>query len=158
MKYSVILIFLIWGSAMAENRSEKIVKVFNTLRADNVKILDDFYHPSVDFQDPVGKISGRDALKEYYKKMYKSVEEISFEFTSNISNGDNYMMGWTMRLKSENLNGGEEVKLDGVSHIVFAKDSDLVIKHRDYFDMGEFIYEHVPLLGSLIKYIKGKLK
>jgi hypothetical protein len=63
-----------------------------------------------------------------------------------------------MRLKSENLKGGDEVKLDGVSHITFAKDQDLVIFHRDYFDMGEFIYENIPLFGGVVKFIKARLK
>ena len=29
--------------------------------------------------------------------------------------------------------------------------------HRDYFDMGEFIYERVPVLGSVIRAIKRRL-
>ena len=139
-------------------RSIEIVRVFNELRADNLQILDSFYHPEVKFQDPVGKIEGRENIKAYYKKMYKSVKEITFEFTSEVNNGDEYMMAWTMRLKTDKLKGGEEIKVDGVSHIAFAPGSNLVIRHRDYFDMGEFLYENIPVFGSVVKYFKEKLE
>ena len=32
-----------------------------------------------------------------------------------------------------------------------------VFQHHDYFDMGEFIYERVPVLGGVIRAIKNRL-
>ncbi len=29
--------------------------------------------------------------------------------------------------------------------------------HKDYYDLGEMVYEHVPILGFIIRKIKGKL-
>ncbi len=34
---------------------------------------------------------------------------------------------------------------------------DSIIYHKDYYDLGEMVYEHVPILGFVIKKIKGKL-
>jgi hypothetical protein len=41
--------------------------------------------------------------------------------------------------------------------IPFAGKDGKVISDRDYFDMGEFIYERVPVLRSVIGYIKRKM-
>ena len=31
------------------------------------------------------------------------------------------------------------------------------IAHRDYFDMGEFVYERVPVLRLIIRHIKNRM-
>ncbi|MCF8059777.1 MAG: nuclear transport factor 2 family protein [Bacteriovoracaceae bacterium] len=138
-------------------RKERIKNAFNTLRADNLHILDGFYHPSLKFHDPLGEISGLDAMKAYYANMYKNVTDIRFEFGTLSEEGDDIFGIWNMILKAKSLNGGEEVKVLGVSHLKFDPETNLVIYHRDYFDMGSFIYEHIPILGSIIRRIKRKL-
>jgi hypothetical protein len=44
-----------------------------------------------------------------------------------------------------------------VKSIRFGGNQGKVIYHRDYFDMGAFIYERVPVLDRVIAYVKGKL-
>ena len=51
---------------------------------------------------------------------------------------------------------GETLELRGVSHLKF-RDDGKVFQHHDYFDMGEFIYERVHLLGGVIRMIKSRL-
>jgi hypothetical protein len=62
-----------------------------------------------------------------------------------------------MSLTADGLNGGKPILLQGNSYIKFS-DDNLVVYHRDYFDMGEFIYEHVPVIGWIIKKVKAKLR
>lgn len=143
------------GASMQQQ--EKMKNVFNTLRADNIQILDDFYDPKVTFIDPLGMHPGIDSVKSYYKNLYKNVKEINFKFKNIISSGNSHVLIWTMTLKADGLNGGVPIVVEGNSHIEF-NDKNLVIYHRDYFDMGEFIYEHVPVLSFVIKQIKTRLK
>jgi predicted ester cyclase len=142
---------------MTDTRKEKIVKVFNELRADNLSILDKFYHPDIHFIDPVGEIKGLKELKEYYANMYQNVQEISFDFEKLVEQEDDIASFWTMNLKAKSLNKGQRVKVKGTSRIAFDNSTGLVIMHRDYFDMGEFIYEYIPLLKTIIKTIKKKI-
>ena len=138
-------------------QAQRIEKVFNELREDNVHILDKFYAKDTLFIDPIGRHEGIKAVKDYYAGIYKGVEEIKFEFSEIISNGNNHVGVWKMTLTTPNLNSGKPVILHGNSVIKF-NDEGLVSYHRDYFDMGEFIYEHIPLLGSVTKYVKKRLK
>ena len=34
---------------------------------------------------------------------------------------------------------------------------DKVYRHRDYFDAGALLYEHVPLLGRVIRWLKRRM-
>jgi hypothetical protein len=62
-----------------------------------------------------------------------------------------------MYLKTPSFNSGKELTVDGVSLITFGGKHGKAIDHRDYFDMGEFIYERVPLLGSAVRLLKNKM-
>jgi hypothetical protein len=139
------------------NQMQTIEKYFNELRADKVDILDNFYASDAHFEDPLGAHRGLEAVKKYYAKLYQSVESITFDFKDHISDGNNHVAFWTMTLQTPNLNSGQPMTLEGNSVIKFNSDG-LVLYHRDYFDMGEFIYEQLPVLGWLVRKVKERLK
>jgi ketosteroid isomerase-like protein len=159
MKTFILTLLFIYSPLMANTdlqnqRSQSINTVFNTLSKDTMHLVDEFYDPNVDFQDPVGKIKGSAAIKKYYENMYKNVQSIRFDFHKEVVTGDAHVVMWTMHVTAKNLNGGKSVAVEGNSHIVFGPNNK-VIYHRDYFDMGEFLYEHIPVLGYAIKKIKA---
>ena len=131
-------------------------RIFNELRATNTEILDEFYSQNILFEDPVGKISGLSSMKAYYKNMYMEVEEIRFDFKNIAENEGIYFFTWDMWLKTPNLNKGKKFVVQGVSEIHF--ENGLVKYHRDYFDMGEMVYERIPVVGWLVKKIKKRLE
>jgi len=143
-------------SPMPKTRSEKIEYAFNELTKDTLDILKEFYAEDVVFRDPLGTIRGREGLIAYYKNMYANVQDIHFDFTDAVVEGDTHVVFWTLRMKVKGLNGGDEVSSDGNSIIRFNAD-DLVISHRDYFDMGEFIYQHVPVLRWMVGKVNKRL-
>ncbi len=125
---------------------------FNAFNKDNIDLADQFYAQDIVFEDPIVQIKGLKDLKEYYAGMYQNVISIRFEFHDVITEGDRQVGIWTMHLRAKNLNGGEEVSVKGSSHVLY-KDGKAVY-HRDYFDMGAFIYEQLPLLKSVIHQVK----
>lgn len=165
---AVVIFLLIIGGSMdmsyAQERTQgslsqqdRIKYAFTNLRADNLEILDGFYDPKTLFVDPLGEHKGIEEVKKYYYNLYKNVEDINFEYRDIISNGNSHVLIWKMNLKAPGLNSGELVTLEGNSVIRF-NEAGLVSYHRDYFDMGEFVYENVAVLGSIIKYVKKRMK
>ena len=161
MKYLLLSLLLV-TNAFAEDISkmtnaEKVNWSFNTLNKDNYsQVVDDFYHEDLEFADPIEKIKGRDAMKQYYGNMYKNVKEIKFDFSEMVTQGDTVVGVWVMTLKTDGLNDGEPFQVEGNSVIRF-KDGK-AIYHRDYFDMGAFIYEKIPVVGWMVRKVKSKLK
>ncbi len=138
-------------------KQQKIEKVFNELSSQNMELLYTFYDQFVLFEDPLGTHKGIDSVRKYYENLYKNVDSIKFDFSNHVCDSNQCVSMWTMHLKAKNLNGGEPIAVIGNSFIKFDKDGK-VIYHRDYFDMGEFIYERIPILKNIIKFIKNKLK
>lgn len=139
-----------------KHRSERIRNAFNDLSRDTIVSLDSFYAENVRFEDPLGSIDGLPALKRYYARMYSNVESIRFDFSNEVCEGDQHVVFWTMTVCARGFNGGRPVLLIGNSLIQFDV-NDRVCYHRDFFDMGAFVYENVPILGAVIRRIRKNL-
>lgn len=155
--FSLVLLVSAVAKGAPMTQMEVIKDVFTRLRADNLDILDSFYDPRVQFLDPLGLHDGRDSVKEYYRNLYKNVTSISFDYTDSLSADNNHLLVWTMNLVAPAMDGGKPVVVHGNSVIKF-NEQDLVIYHRDYFDMGEFVYERVPILRWVIAKVKTRLR
>lgn len=138
-------------------RSEHIRRIYNAVNKESMNVLPEFYAANVTFEDPLGTIQGLPALTAYYEQMYKNVEEIHFDITDEVEQGDKHMVMWTLRMRVKGLNKGEEVSCKGNSFLRFDQDG-LVVYHRDYFDMGEFIYQHVPVLRFFVRQVNKRLE
>ncbi len=138
--------------------AENIEKFFNAFNRDTMYLVEDFYDPQIKFYDPLVTIEGRDELRRYYEGMYEGVEWVRFHFKDEVSDGDQHVVFWTMVLKTKKMNGGKPISVEGNSHIRFGGADGKAVYHRDYFDVGEMVYEHVPVVGWLTGHVKKKLK
>ncbi|MDA9189393.1 nuclear transport factor 2 family protein [bacterium] len=142
--------------AFSMNYEEKIKNFFSGLSMTSMDLVDQFYDKNTNFIDPIGKHKGSDSVKAYYQNLYKNVEQISFEMNDYAQNGELVYMSWIMKLNLKD-NPSKLIEVHGNSKFRF-NEQGKALYHRDYFDMGEFIYEGIPVLGSVIKFIKKKLK
>lgn len=136
---------------------EKIEKFFNELRSDTMHTVDEFYAENIHFEDPLGEIRGRSAMRAYYEKLYRNVIDIRFDFKNILADGSSYFAPWTMEFRSKALKKGSPISVEGGSLIRFNSQNQAEF-HRDYFDMGAFIYEHIPVLRASVAFVKNRLK
>ena len=139
------------------DRDARLQRFFAELNRDTMHLVDAFYDEQVHFRDPIVEIRGRQAMRRYYAGLYANVTAIRFEFSEIMTTDDDVAAVWTMRLNASGLNGGKTVVVPGISHFRFGS-GDQVVYHRDYFDMGPFIYEHVPVLKQIVRFVKSRLK
>lgn len=131
----------------------KVIDFFDSLNKDTLFLIDEFYDPSVHFISPLAEFSSRNDLKEYYASIYHHLIAVHFDFVEKVERGGMVLVIWKMNFRSK-LNGGQLVVVDGASHIKFGGKEGKVIYQRDIYDMGGFVYESIPILGSVIRFIK----
>jgi limonene-1,2-epoxide hydrolase len=158
---SVLFVFLI-GAAPARPEEASVPKshpsisaFFNGFNKDTLHLLDEFYAPDVEFHDPVSEIRGIAGIRAYYSKMYENLISIRFDFDKEVEQGDEVFAPWVMHMRHKSIAGGKEIAVPGVSHFRFK--GGKAVYHRDYFDMGAFLYEHVPVIGAGVRYVKKKV-
>lgn len=133
---------------------QKFIDVYSELGTSNFDVLSQVYHPNIEFADPMHRIDGFDDLMQYFEHLYTYVDSCSFDISHVVESGNEAALYWTMTYRHKKLNGGKAIVVDGHSHLK-AKDG-VVVYHRDYLDAGAMVYEHIPLLGSVIRMIKRR--
>lgn len=157
MKRYILMTLLTTASAVASpERAKTIETFFNAVNRDSMHLLDDFYADDVHFVDPLGELHGLEPLRSYYQRMYQPVTAIRFEFSEIQQLGTDAFATWIMVFSSSKLRGGRAISVGGVSHLRFGPDQK-VVYHRDYFDLGEMVYEHVPVLGWFTRCLKRRI-
>lgn len=128
---------------------------FAGLNKDNLQRLGELYSDDVQFTDPLHQVQGLGQLQEYLRELYSNVSELRFDFHGfdQPSEGQGYLR-WTMSYRHPRLARGEVIRVEGCSHLLW---HDKVYRHRDYFDAGALLYEHLPVLGRAIGWLKRRL-
>ena len=150
--------FCAWGQSMKDlSNQDKVRFFYEKLNKDSMHLVEEFYDPQIDFIDPIHSLKGSDKMREYYANLYKNAEDVKFEFTDFVQANEKVVAVWKMTLKTEKLNGGEPYTVEGNSVIHFGP-SGKAVYHRDYFDLGAFVYEKIPVVGYVVKKIKNRMK
>ncbi|UXZ53764.1 nuclear transport factor 2 family protein [Halomonas sp. 7T] len=135
---------------------ENFCAFFNKLDKTCTEKLYEVYTEEVVFNDPLHHIEGRKALERYFAAMYENVERCCFTYHTQQQQGNQAFVTWTMEFVHPRLAHGKPVSVEGCSALTFAEDGR-VSQHRDYFDAGAMLYEHLPVMGRVIRWLKQRL-
>ena len=132
--------------------ARRLAHFYETLTLDSLAALDALYAPDARFKDPFNDVVGIAAIAGIFKHMFETVEAPRFEVTTRILTGREAMLGWDFHLRLR----GQPVVIRGVTHLSFDTDG-LVCLHRDYWDAAEELYERLPIIGGLMRWLKRRL-
>ncbi|MDV5167648.1 nuclear transport factor 2 family protein [Photobacterium rosenbergii] len=135
--------------------ADKFVAAYQNLDKQDLSELKDIYHDDIVFEDPAHRVEGWGELSDYLARLFDAVDYCSFNITEQVCQGDIAYVQWVMTFQHPRLQSGKSRLVNGCSRLVFAEGK--VIHHRDYFDMGQMLYEGIPLLGSVVRKIKARL-
>lgn len=134
----------------------RFVDYYTELDTQQPSALAAIYHPDASLIDPFGEHEGLVAIQRYFTHLLANVEQCRFSIDPSLSSGHRFSVTWIMHWAHPRVAGGEALTLHGCS-IVDIQD-DLIIRQRDYYDAGEMIYEHLPLLGWAVRGVKRRVR
>lgn len=135
-------------------RVARIVTLFEQLTPADIERLGEFYDRDARFKDPFNDVQGLSAVQAVFRHMYRSLDEPRFVVRDIIVQGDQCFLSWDFlfrfkRFSSEQqtVRGGSQLQLDAIG---------LITHHRDYWDAAEELYEKLPLVGTLMRWLKKR--
>jgi len=136
-------------------RVAALVNFFEHLKPGDVAWLGKHYTEQAFFKDPFNEVRDLAGVQRIFAHMFEGLEAPRFEVLAALAEEDQCFLSWNFlfRLKGQAL----ERSIHGSSHLRFASDGR-VAYHRDYWDAAEEFYEKLPLLGSLLRWIKRRLR
>jgi steroid Delta-isomerase len=132
--------------------AQNIKTAFETLSPATLPALVALYAHDARFVDPFNDVGGRSAVQAIFAHMFEQVGEPRFVVTRVIDGGNTLFMRWdftfTARGKPQHIHGATHFELN---------DSGLIILHHDYWDAAQELYEKVPVLGSVLRWLRSQL-
>lgn len=136
---------------------QRLVRFFETIELQSLHAeLALVYAPDAEFKDPFNEVQGLASIAAIFEHMFAQVDNPRFVVTTRVMQGSQAFLTWDFLFTMKRLAKGPQC-IKGATHIVFDAGGKVAM-HRDYWDAAEELYEKLPLLGALMRWLKRAAK
>lgn len=130
------------------------VAAFAGLTAETLPALLRLVAPDVHFRDPLYEGHGVDALERALRAVVTALDDPRFAIGTVAAADGTVFVSWTMTFRRKGKRG--EWRIEGISDLRFDAQGR-VARHLNHWDAAGQLYEHVPVLGSLMRTIRRQV-
>ncbi len=132
-----------------------IVRFFETLTPQALARLGEIYEYDAWFKDPFNEARGLAQINGVYRHMFESLDTPRFAVTRRIIGQGECFLRWDFHFRFKGK--AAQQTIHGASHLTLSA-SGRISSHRDYWDAAEELYEKLPVLGALMRWLKQRAK
>lgn len=114
------------------------------------------YAPEPFFNDSLRTVRDRNALADYLAGSAEAVQHCGVVVDEWTPAATGWYVRWRMTIRFRRFKPHTDTESIGISHVVFDRDGRVAL-HQDFWDAAGGFYEHLPLLGGLIRRIRQRL-
>ena len=135
--------------------AEQIARRFETLTPQSLPQLASLYTEGARFKDPFNEVFGTAAIIHIFAHMFESLHEPRFVVTQRIVDGAQLFLVWEMHFRFKRFDTTSPQVIRGGPHLTLTPDGR-ISDHRDYWDAAEELYEKLPVVGGLMRWLKKR--
>jgi SnoaL-like domain len=109
------------------------------------------------FNDTLVTLHNRRELQKYFEHTQKNLDSMSFKILDLQETGYYVFIRWTMHTKFTVMGQSSNVQSIGMSHLRFNNEGKIIL-HQDYWDSMQGFYQHIPVIGGVLQWIKNGLQ
>jgi predicted heme/steroid binding protein len=140
---------------MSKADIDRIVAHFETITLQTVPQIKELYTADAYFKDPFNEVRGVDHIQNIFAHMYVALDKPRFMITSRIVENNTCFLVWDFKFYMKNYNPSIEQTIRGGSHLTL-NEKGQIVSHRDYWDAAEELYEKLPVVGALMRWLKKR--
>ncbi len=133
---------------------ERVVAFYETLTRASIADLATVYAADARFVDPFNDVRGEAALRAIFEHMFETLEEPRFKIVDALGDAEQGFLTWDFSFRRHGHSA--TLSIHGASHLRFDADGRVTL-HRDYWDAAQQVYERVPLLGAVLRWLRRRL-
>jgi hypothetical protein len=134
---------------------ERLVQFFEQLQPQDLQRLPEIYSPQARFKDPFNDVQGLGEIERIFAHMFVALDSPHFVVTERIVQDNKCFLVWDFRFRFKRFDPTSWQTVRGGTHLAFDAQG-LVTLHRDYWDAAEELYEKLPLVGGLMRWLKRR--
>jgi len=131
----------------------RLVDFFESIDIAAAARIDSLYTADACFKDPFNEVRGPAEIQRIFEHMFVQVAEPRFIVTTAMQNGSEAFLAWDFHFRMRRFDTHTVQLIRGATHVRFATDGR-VAWHRDYWDAAEELYEKLPVIGTLMRWLK----
>lgn len=135
---------------------DRFVDYYANLDRQLVPALAGLYDVHAVLVDPFGEHNGLFAIQRYFSHLLANVNACRFAIDPPLCETGRFAVTWTMYWSHPRIAGGKIRSLPGCSMV--ETHGEKIFRQRDYYDAGEMLYEHLPLLGWAVRHVKRRVR
>jgi len=135
--------------------TQNVANFFQELSPQSVSQLHTIYDAQARFKDPFNEVQGLAEIERIFRHMYVALDQPHFVVTGQVVDGTQAFLTWEFRFRFKRFDSITVQAVRGASHVQF-NDQGLVTMHRDYWDAAEELYEKLPVVGGVMRWLKKR--
>ena len=132
---------------------QRVIAFYETLDAASVVRIDRVYGDDATFKDPFNEVRGVAEIAHIFEHMFVQVDAPRFVVQEAVEQGTSAFLTWEFRFRMKRFDTATTQVIRGATHLRFAADGRVAM-HRDYWDAAEELYEKLPVLGALMRWLR----
>ena len=138
----------------ADPRVARLVDLYETLAPADLPGLRGVYAPDARFKDPFNQVQGVAAIAAIFAHMFRTLDGPRFRVLDIALDGDLLFLTWDFDFRTRGA-GARAMTVHGATRLRLDAQGR-VVDHRDYWDAAEELYEKLPLIGLLMRWLKRR--
>ncbi len=134
---------------------ERVIQFFESLQPSSVQQMGLYYTDDAYFKDPFNEVRGINEVQRIFSHMYVALDNPHFVVTDRVVQGAQCFLIWDFKFRFKRFDTVTEQTVRGTSHLRFADDGRINY-HRDYWDAAEELYEKLPIVGGVMRWLKKR--
>jgi ketosteroid isomerase-like protein len=120
---------------------DDLVHWFQTLSPESVSLIGRHYADQVRFKDPFNDVQGLPAVQAIFSHMFEQLHEPRFVVRERMLSGQRAFLTWDFVFRFRRYDTHREQVIHGA-----------------YWDAAEELYEKLPLVGGLMRWLKARAR
>jgi limonene-1,2-epoxide hydrolase len=134
----------------------RVVAFYETLTPDSLGRLGEVYAVNARFKDPFNEVTGLAPIEAIFRAMFDELIEPRFRVLQAVGDASRACLIWEFDFGNARIEGGRPQRIRGATWLEFDSDARVSL-HRDYWDAAEELYEKLPVVGALARWLKRRI-
>lgn len=136
---------------------EDYITYWEKLNRRSIRLIEKIADPAFTFRDPFHEVAGLDAFEAMLEASFRRVKTMRFKATDHAFGRDGHTayIRWTSVIVPNR--GKKTFTIVGMSEVAFNNDGK-VVSHVDHWDSAGQFWEHMPVIGAILRWARKRLR